>query len=323
MVGDEVVSQAERKYFDLSLQRSPSLTSKIRVMTSENHNVSYFRKLMKDQEAVCLQNMSPTKNGKVFFNESSGSSSKREEVSFECGVEVPAKVKSISKDHPDGTFTLVGQIRWTGETREVVSYGKTKSVRHAKFVDESGDINMSIWDNLIENVPVLQTCKFTQIAMSFFKGWNVTTTSNTSIEPLLDDQTKITWERIPLSERKHLCCPEAVAVKVEQHAICRTFECKQKLRLPKEASSKIYCDRCKKALPLQKCRLATTCEVTFEVGFKQYNLTIFNDVVNEFWGKLDREELEDTILNMHEIDVFYDNRRVVQKLQLHDESKEA
>ena len=138
-----------------------------------------------------------------------------------------------------------------------------------------------------------------------------------------DDQTKIAWERIPLSEKKHLCCPEAVAVKVEQHAICRTFECKQKLRLPQEACSKIYCDKCKKALPLKKCRLTTTCEVTFEVGFKQYNLTIFNDVVNDFWGKLDREQLEDTVLNMEGIDVFYDNRRVVQKLQLHDESQEV
>jgi len=71
---------------------------------------------MEEQQPICLQNMSPTKNGKIFFNESTGSSSKLEEdIEFEYGAETPAAVSYINKEHPHGTFTLVGRVRWYGE----------------------------------------------------------------------------------------------------------------------------------------------------------------------------------------------------------------
>jgi len=57
-IGDEVTSESSRRYFDVSLQRSPSVTSKIRVMTSDTHNIEFFRRFMEEQQPICLQNVS-------------------------------------------------------------------------------------------------------------------------------------------------------------------------------------------------------------------------------------------------------------------------
>lgn len=103
-----MISGSDNKYFDLTLRRSPSVTSKIRVMASDAHNHQYFKDFMLKQNPILLQHMSPTKNGKIFFNDASGSRSQPEEnLSFEYADESHAHVKELKSNHPDGTFTLV------------------------------------------------------------------------------------------------------------------------------------------------------------------------------------------------------------------------
>ena len=246
-------------------------------------------------------------------------------MSFEYADESHAHVKELKSNHPDGTFTLVGQIRWSGDQREVETFGKTKVVRHAKFIDENGDdINISIWEELINEIPIMKTCKITNVAMSFYKGWNTTTTSESKIV-IMSNSEKYEWEKVPMNELKTLCCPEIITVKVDRNVICRNYDCKKKMKISELESklSKICCNSCKRTMALKKCKFMSTCEIIFGYGGKQIHLTAFNDVISDFFGDMDASILEDTIINSEDnIDVWYDNRRIIQKLNYHDDSKD-
>ena len=292
-------------------------------MKSKKYGHEYFKNLLMKKQPVYLEGLSPTKNGKIFFNELLGSSAAllHENLSFDHSVFACISVSDILSEEPDGTFAVKGQIKWTGEARSVMRNGYSKSVRHAKFVDQAGDaITISIWGGLIEKAVTMKTLKITKVAVSHFRGVNLTTTWDSDITEEEDD-VSYAWENIPVNENKSMCCPTVLAAKVEQYFIC--IFCKKKLERPSSKITKVSCGPCKRSMPIKRCKLTTFCEITFDYAHSQITLTAFNDVVANFFGEnLNVDQLEDCILEMGQVDIFYDNRRVIQKLQNHDDSKD-
>uniref|UniRef100_A0A7M5X323 Uncharacterized protein n=1 Tax=Clytia hemisphaerica TaxID=252671 RepID=A0A7M5X323_9CNID len=210
-IGDECTSKSDKKniYFDIDFQRSSTVTSKIRIMKSKKYDLGYFNNLVTKKLPVYLQALSPTKNGKIFFNELLGSSATllHENLPFDHSVFTSISVSDILNEEPDGTFTVKGQIKWIGEARSIMRNGYNKSVRHAKLVDQAGDaINISIWGGLIEKAVTMKTFKFTKVAVSHFRGVNLTTTWDSDItEDSDEDGVSYAWENIPINENKSMC----------------------------------------------------------------------------------------------------------------------
>uniref|UniRef100_A0A7M5WWA0 Uncharacterized protein n=1 Tax=Clytia hemisphaerica TaxID=252671 RepID=A0A7M5WWA0_9CNID len=81
-------------------------------MTSKNesrkHDHNYFNALLTKKQAIFLQGMSPTKNGKVFFNNQTGSSSTplHEDLHFKHSELLNISIKNILEEKPDGTFKV-------------------------------------------------------------------------------------------------------------------------------------------------------------------------------------------------------------------------
>ena len=168
----------------------------------------------------------------------------------------------------------------------------------------------------------MKTCEFTKVSISYFKGLNLTTTWESKVTVFVQDDEAYAWENIPMNDHKTMCCPLVLAAKVEQYLVC--IVCSKKITLPLDKNTKkIVCLPCKRALPIKKCKLTTFCEITFEYASNQITLTPFNKILSSFFGDLELDQLEDTILKIDHVDVWFDNRRVIQKLQHHDDSQDA
>ena len=59
---------AKNNYFDIDVKTSPATKSKIRVMTSPDYGVDYFKKKCDTKEAVKFDGLSPVKGRRQFFN---------------------------------------------------------------------------------------------------------------------------------------------------------------------------------------------------------------------------------------------------------------
>ena len=135
--------------------------------------------------------------------------------------------------------------------REARVGGTLKFVREAKFYDETGCINFAIWDILINELKPKTSLKFSNITTNFWNGrLKLTTTVSSTIQPgnfntnLIRIETNVDEKE---KESTVLCCPEVVAVKLEEYFSCRNIICRKKISIGENKDSKfvkcLNCDR--------------------------------------------------------------------------------
>ena len=66
-------------------------------------------------------------------------------LEFGFNDQIDLTTHCIKTSRPIGSFSVTGQIVWQSETRTVKVGSTNKDVREAKFLDDTGPINISVW----------------------------------------------------------------------------------------------------------------------------------------------------------------------------------
>ena len=155
--------------------------------------------------------------------------------------------------------------------------------RDAKFYDETGSINLAVWDVLINDLKPKTSFKSCNIATNIWNGkLKLTTTISSTFQPR-NSETDLIRVEIKDDEKENentiLCCPEVIAVKLEEYFSCRNIVCRKKyqskMRIQNLSSAQTVRDMVAKNL-----KHTFTVEVVLEKSGKQTNLTIFPNVLD-------------------------------------------
>ena len=195
------------------------------------------------------------KGGRQFFNVETGSKvspCKKLKFSFDDFKDMNIRRGKLSP--PQGTFSLVGQIKWSNSATLVDVFGEKKSVRDGKFLDENNDVmNVSIWNTpLIETVGDSTTYRFNALALTNDRRGQpkLTSTKDTSVTPV-ESAGKFEWAGINYKNDHQLCCPEVIAVKINSYLQCRTMSCKRKIN--ETSAETVFCHHCQRTIATNKC----------------------------------------------------------------------
>eukprot|EP00794_Sanderia_malayensis_P002924 gene2924-3377_t len=153
-VNDFQRSSSGNEYFDISMKTSPNTVMKVRVMVKtaerEEKQKLFHEKL---NVPVLLKDLSEGYSGFAFFNQRSTIEDGAEHVSFKCDEEKLIDLGSLEDKIILGTFCVRGLLKWIGDEK-VVNVNKpsnaptTKTVREAVIKDETGQISISLWEEL-------------------------------------------------------------------------------------------------------------------------------------------------------------------------------
>ena len=88
--------------------------------------------------------------------------------------------------------------------------------------------------------------------------------------------------------------------------------------VPYPGDSSVTCKVCKRKMLIKKCDESFSCEVMLQKAEeKQLTLTIFPDVIEDFFGLTDVQLLEDALLTLENADFTYSVKKVVTKITVH------
>ena len=88
-------------------------------------------------------------------------------------------VDTILQNHNSGNFIVSGCIKWLGEP--VKPEHATQMVRKAELTDPSGTINLSVWDNYIQQIEHKQFYTVTNCKLKQYFGKHLATAANTAV----------------------------------------------------------------------------------------------------------------------------------------------
>ena len=269
---------------------------------------------------VKLSGISSTNAGVKFFNSNVGS--KLHDAStlrFCCKQPEPLLINELQNIQHQGNFSVAGQMKWHLDERNVL-VGKQKierRVRDAILADNSGNIIISIWAELIDQVQEYVSYDITNVITVNFNWLKLSTTASTTLKQT-DKAFTIAWDDIHPTEVEHtVCCPELLSVKVNPYLVCVNNECKKKV-VPYPGDSSVACKVCKRKMLIKKCDESFSCEVMLQKAEeKQLTLTIFPDVIEDFFGLTDVQLVEDALLTLENADFTYSVKKVVTKITVH------
>ena len=192
-----------------------------------------------------------------------------------------------------------------------------RRVRDVILADNSGNIILSIWAELIDEVQEYVSYDSTNVITVNFNGLKLSTTNTTTLKKT-DKSFTIAWDDIHPTEMHHtLCCPELLSVKVSPYFVCVNSECKKKV-VPYPGDVSVACKTCKRKMLIKKCSESFSCEVMLrKAEEQQITLTIFPDVIQDFCGLSDVQLVEDALLAMENVDFTYTLKKVVAEIAVH------
>ena len=94
--------------------------------------------------------------------------------------------------------------------------------------------------------------------------------------------------------------------------------CKKRVELL-SGTKTVTCEYCRRKMLASKCQKQVVAHVTLEKHEYQYELTIFPNVLEDFGLNPTSETLEEELLELVDVDVYFNRRRIVTKIQNHPE----
>ena len=143
-------------------------------------------------------------------------------------------------------------------------------------------------------------------------------TSGTTAISESSEQSKLSWKKVDLRDNILISEPEIVSVQVDKFLHCRNLMCKKRVDLV-SGSKVATCTFCRRKMLASKCQKEVLCRITLEKKDQQYDLTIFSNVLEDYGIDIDDEKLEEQLLVLEDIDIYFNRRRVVTKIQNHPE----
>ena len=173
---------------------------------------------------VTIQSITIGHKGIHFFNSFCGSKIiKCGSVNFQMSDDAPTLV-NIIKDKTTGLYSVKGQIKWISEKRPLpqeTTEAPPKYAWDAIFLDTSGDIRISIWNEQKDLLDEHSSYLITFVSLRKYFETKLTTTTMTAINKLQTDQS-LEWSTVDLtkypvdtSQQKHkLSSPEIISSKI-------------------------------------------------------------------------------------------------------------
>eukprot|EP00794_Sanderia_malayensis_P013274 gene13274-14642_t len=241
----------------------------------------------------------------------------------------PVTIKSVLNDDVSGNFTVQGEIKWKQE-KKVVEVGAARNprcVRDAILADETANICISIWGDLIDNIEEYTPIAITNVVCQFYNGRKLSTTADSAVSHLQNAINNIDWEEVKTANSLEvLSCPEIDCVHCHSFHICCNLDCKKKV-VPFPGQASVTCSTCKRKMLLARCKETYTCEFILCAtdDNKQFKLTAFPNTIDEFLPtkENDRESLEDTLLQLKNIDFEFNANHVITKISYHKIDEEV
>lgn len=307
----------------MEIKDSPSSKTKIRVMADSKHKRQLFNECKNDKVPVVFDQLSPVKSGKRFFNPNMGGSfSTLDKIDFEYDDNKDLSVADLLDSPPTGLFSVVGEIRWMEFPRDITTRGHVKSVREGMFIDSSETpIDISVWgSNLIVEIKEGTTYQLSDLTLSHWKEKTRLSSTFTTKVTTLPKQL-FNWGNDQLKTIQRICCPEVLAAKLDMYIECRNLACRKKILLPSDtAESKFtYCNHCKRTMLISKCNQMFNIDITILDKERHLSVTIFPEIAKEYLLVEKPEDILSGLLELEDTDITIDKKRIVTKLQKHED----
>lgn len=171
------------------LQVSEESSQMIRVMTSgldDTTKQQLFQNKQQAQQPITISNLRVVPGGMIFMhNNSVIKDTASMSVPFKYAPTAALPVTTITeviKNKKQGdTITVSGSVKWDGEAK--TPNNSNKKVRDGKIMDSSAVMDISIWENYIQEIKEGDFYKFTNCKVKHFFGKKLSTCSETVIEP--------------------------------------------------------------------------------------------------------------------------------------------
>ena len=206
-----------------------------------------------------------------------------------------------------------------------------KRVRDAIISDNKSHMQISIWEEVIDNVEEDVWYTITDVTTKDYYGIKLTTTTKSDIVKEEID-TPVDWSAVPVDDYStaltaapnatQLCCPDIISAKIYKYPICASAKCGKKVNIvPGEPL--VRCTACTRRMLPKKCPLGLHCVLEVQHNDKDHILTIFSAQLTSFLNEEietycdDTDSLEERILMMENVDITYNKKNVVTNIVYH------
>ena len=145
-------------------------------------------------------------------------------------------------------------------------------------------MDISIWENHIQEIKEGDFYKFTNCKVKHFFGKKLSTCSETVIEPA-DKQDVTQATQSTASLRPHLCCPDIQNVIIETNAIFNTKGCRAKITGNTESKKTVRCTSCNRAMLINNCYMEINTTFQLETTDKQYTVMANQTTLSTYLGE--------------------------------------
>ena len=298
-------------YFDIYLQVSEESSQMIRVMTSgldDTTKQQLFQNKQQAQQPITISNLRVVPSGMIFMHNNSvikdtTSMSLPFKYAPPAALPVTTLAEVIKNKKQGDTITVSGTVKWDGEAK--TPNNSNKKVRDGKIMDSSAVMDISIWENHIQEIKEGNFYKFTNCKVKHFFGKKLSTSPETVIQPA-DKQDVTQATQSTASLRPHLCCPDIQNVIIETNAICNTKGCRAKITGNTESKKMVRCTSCNRAMLINNCYMEINTTFQLETTDKQYTVMANQTTLSTYLGE-DVYKYKDNVDDLTEKLLLLDN----------------
>ena len=250
-------------------------------------------------QPVQFSNLSPSSTtGTFFFNSFRGSRIQTSnQVTFSYDSSAVTPIKEILCQNV-GTYDVVGSLKWLKESIMVTTSIGELPLREAILYDGSGDIKLTVWNDLIDSVIEEKQYNITNLSLRNFYEKKLSTTKistfsvadSNDTSPILSParyQTYLSDEMTTKIVVNKLCCLEIINLELEFYPGCTNC---QKSLVPKPGVKIVTCPHWKHTMRSDK----TSCFFHCKLCFTEHTLVLPLAVLESFF-KIDIIQVGKTI----------------------------
>lgn len=294
-------------------------------MSSKVEKRQLFLDKLAAEQPVMLSNIQMSPSGTTFFNYSTiikDVPPHAVKFKFSPGKQNISKVQSLLQDYTSGFFTVSGLVHLLGEPHH--PNNSTKLVCDATITDDTGVINLSIWEEHIPQILNGQFYTITNLKLRFYQEKCLATTTTTTVSPA--EKQNLSQVK-PQPKNNCLCCPKILNIDITVYPVCNNNSCKKKLDA-NPGTRLLRCLKCKKSMLLDNCSIEMNIIFTLQKDSKRFSATAFPKVIAEFLGEdiyaysNDTTLLEEKILLLTNVDFHLSNdNRLITSMQHHPDKQ--
>ena len=209
------------------------------------------------------------------------------------------------------------------KTVTMTHQAKVNKVAEVIIVDETGGIQLDLWNEQIDQVHENGVYRFTNLSTTY---WNNTVKLSSNIHTIIKQAENETLSELQFNEEDFSAPDDLLIVAQRIHSV-ETVErfracCNCSRRIIQVQQDVVVCDHCQHMVLLENCplRLCVTVTILVEDDLKK-SLTMFEDCLKVVLGEFDVSTIATTdvgrsLLRLSNIEIFYNDRNIITKIKV-------